>query len=254
MKRRLIESIGVLAVLVAVSMLLKLAPVAGQSQSEPAPGPAALTAWGEPNLEGIWTTDYQTPLERPARYADREFFTEEERAAIDSERARVLALDRRRDARGSEQDVGGAYSAAIFLSHKHLGRRTSLIVDPPNGRLPELTPEAAQRRDEIREYQLALLQATNVCKDNLPACAGGEYGPPSPRRFEPPPTTRPPARPPAAPSTAPTVPRTAACRSAAWAPGCPISAAPRVSSCRWCRRPARCRSSTTPARGRGGSA
>ena len=187
MKRRLIESIGVLAVLVAVTMLLKLAPVAGQSQSDPPPGPAALTAWGEPNLEGIWTTDYQTPLERPARYADREFFTEEERAAIDNERARVLALDRRRDARGSEQDVGGAYSAAIFLSHKHLGRRTSLIVDPPNGRLPELTPEAAQRRDEIREYQLALLQATSVCEDNLPACAGGEFGPPSPRRFEPPP-------------------------------------------------------------------
>ena len=187
MKRRLIESIGVLAVLVAVTMLLKLAPVAGQSQSAAAPDAAALTAWGEPNLEGIWTTDYQTPLERPARYADREFFTEEERAAIDSERARVLALDRRRDARGSEQDVGGAYSAAIFLSHKHLGRRTSLIVDPPNGRLPELTPEAAQRRDEIREYQLALLQATNVCQNNLPACAGGEYGPPSPRRFEPPP-------------------------------------------------------------------
>ena len=187
MKRRLIESVGVLAVLVAVTMLLKLAPVAGQGQSDAAQGPAALTPWGEPNLEGIWTTDYQTPLERPARYADREFFTEEERAAIDNERARLLALDRRRADRGSEQDVGGAYSAAIFLSHKHLGRRTSLIVDPPDGQLPALTPEAAQRRDEIREYQLALLQATDVCKNDLPACAGGEYAPPSPRRAEPPP-------------------------------------------------------------------
>ncbi len=187
MKRRLIESVGVLAVLVAVTMLLKLAPVAGQGQSDAAQGPAALTPWGEPNLEGIWTTDYQTPLERPARYADREFFTEEERAAIDNERARLLALDRRRADRGSEQDVGGAYSAAIFLSHKHLGRRTSLIVDPPDGQLPALTPEAAQRRDEIREYQLALLQATDVCKNDLPACAGGEYAPPSPRRVEPPP-------------------------------------------------------------------
>ena len=187
MKRRLIESVGVLAVLVAVTMLLKLAPVAGQGQSDAAQGPAALTPWGEPNLEGIWTTDYQTPLERPARYADREFFTEEERAAIDNERARLLALDRRRADRGSEQDVGGAYSAAIFLSHKHLGQRTSLIVDPPDGQLPALTPEAAQRRDEIREYQLALLQATDVCKNDLPACAGGEYAPPSPRRAEPPP-------------------------------------------------------------------
>ena len=189
MKRRLVESIGVLAVVVAVTMLLKLAPVpaAGQSQPDPESGAAAFTPWGEPDLQGIWTTNYQTPLERPARYADQEFFTDEERAAVDSERARLLGLDRRRAQRGSEQDVGGAYSAAIFLTHKHLGRRTSLIVDPPDGKLPPLTPEATQRSADIREYQLALLQATDVCKNDLPACAGGQYGPPSPRRSDPPP-------------------------------------------------------------------
>ena len=189
MKKRLVELIGVLAVLAALATLLKLAPapVEGQSQPVAGQGEAAPTPWGEPDLQGIWTTDYQTPLERPAQYADQEFFTDEERAAIDSERARLLGLDARRAARGSEQDVGGAYSAAIFLTHKHLGQRTSLIVDPPDGKIPPPTPEATRRSDEIRAYQLALLQATDVCRNNLPACAGGRFGPPSPRRSEPPP-------------------------------------------------------------------
>ena len=189
MKKRLVELIGVLAALAVLATLLKLAPAPVEGQSQPATvgDEAAATPWGEPDLQGLWTTNYQTPLERPAQYADREFFTDEERAAIDSERARLLGLDSRRAPRGSEQDVGGAYSAAIFLTHKHLGQRTSLIVDPPDGQIPPLTPEAVQRSEEIREYQLALLQATNVCKDNLPACAGGQYGPPSPRRSEPPP-------------------------------------------------------------------
>ena len=189
MKKRLVELIGVLAVLAALAALLKLAPapVEGQSQPVAGQGEAAPTPWGEPDLQGIWTTDYQTPLERPAQYADQEFFTDEERAAVDAERARLLGLDSRRAPRGSEQDVGGAYSAAIFLTHKHLGRRTSLVVDPPDGKIPPPTPEATRRSDEIRAYQLALLQATDVCKDNLPACAGGRFGPPSSRRSEPPP-------------------------------------------------------------------
>ena len=189
MKKRLVELIGVLAVLAALATLLKLAPAPVEGQSQPATvgDEAAATPWGEPDLQGLWTTDYETPLERPAQYADQEFFTDEERAAIDSERARLLGLDSRRAARGSEQDVGGAYSAAIFLTHKHLGRRTSLVVDPPDGKIPPPTPEATRRSDEIRAYQLALLQATDVCRNNLPACAGGQFGPTSPRRSEPPP-------------------------------------------------------------------
>ena len=192
MRTRLLELIGVAAVIMAVTVLLELAPVPVASQAPTAPGqaeaaPAAPTPWGEPDLQGIWTTDYEIPLQRPARFVDQEFFTDEERAALDRDRARIIDLDSRRAPRGSEQDVGGAYSAAIFLSHKHVGRRTSLIVDPPGGRMPPLTPEAQERRDAIREYQLALLQATDTCKSNLPGCAGGQYGPPSPRRAETPP-------------------------------------------------------------------
>ena len=206
MRRRLLEVVGVMAAVLAVATLLKLAPdpvggstalgslveVAAQAQTAPAqpdapPPPAAPTPWGEADLQGIWTAIYEIPLERPPRFADQEFFTDEERAELDKERARIISGDTRRASRGTEQDVGGAYAADIYLSHKHLGRRTSLIVDPPNGRIPALTPEAQERRDAIREYQLALLQATEVCRNDLPACAGGQYAPPSPRRLEPPP-------------------------------------------------------------------
>ena len=192
MSKRFLECIGVLVVIMGVTMLLKLAPVPVAGQAQAAQGrteaaPAAPTPWGEADLQGIWTTNYEIPLQRPARFADQEFFTEEQRAALDGERARIIGLDSRRSPRGSEQDVGGAYNAAIFLSHKHTGRRTSLIVDPPDGKIPPLTPEAQRRRDAIREYQLALLQATDTCKNNLPDCAGGQYGPPSPRRAESPP-------------------------------------------------------------------
>jgi hypothetical protein len=168
-----------------VLLLRFVQPVEGQTN----PPTAVQTPWGEPDLQGIWTRDSEEPLQRPAKFANREFFTDEERAALDKQRAEIInreaTADRRK--RGTEQDVGGAYNAAIFTSHLRLGRRTSLIVDPPNGRLPPFTEQEQKRRAELREYTFALLQATDVCKDKLPACAGGKYGPPSPRRAEVPP-------------------------------------------------------------------
>jgi len=195
MKRAFVASLGALAVAIA---LLELAPgpVAGQApavtaatEPEVKAGPASKTPWGEPDLQGIWTNDYEIPLQRPAQYANKEFFTDEERAQLDSERAGIIGREgaESRRKRGSEQDVGGAYNQAIFLTHKHMGRRTSLIADPPDGKIPPLTPEATKRRDAIREFQIALLQATDTCKNKLPSCAGGKYGPPSPRRAEAPP-------------------------------------------------------------------
>ena len=192
MSRRILQVIGVAVSILAVVVLLKLAPVAGQAPTDRAgapakAGPAPKTPWGEPDLQGIWTNDYETPLQRPARYANKELFTEEERDALDKQRAGILGQDRRQS-RGSEQDVSGAYNTAIFLSHKHTGRRTSLIVDPPDGRIPPLTPEAMKKRQELREFQLALLQPTDACKNKRPGCDGGTYGPPSPRRSETPPS------------------------------------------------------------------
>ena len=185
MSRRFLELIAVAAVFVVVVVLLKLAtmPVGGQTPAaaEKA-GPAPNTPWGEPDLQGIWSYDFEVPLQRPAQYANKEFFSDEEQAQLDRQRSGILNQSDRRYSRGSEQDVGGAYNAAIFTTHKPMGRRTSLIVDPPDGRIPPLTPEAQKKRAAIRDFQLALVQATDLCKNNLPGCQGGKYGPPSPRR------------------------------------------------------------------------
>jgi hypothetical protein len=86
--------------------------------------------------------------------------------------------------KGTEGDLAGAYNA-VFQFRKHTGRRTSLIVDPPDGRIPPLTPEVQKRNKELREFFLALVQATDTCKNKLRGCEGGTYGPPSPRRADP---------------------------------------------------------------------
>lgn len=190
MSRRFLLSSGLGVALVAAAGLLTVTTPRVFGQAPPAEAPAApapQTPWGAPDLQGIWTNSHDIPVQRPAKYADKEFFTDQERAELDKQRGAIVSEDTRRYGKGSEQDVGGAYSTNIFLSHKPTGRRTSLIIDPKNGRMPPLTPEAQKRRTDIREYQLALLQATETCKNNRPGCAGGKYGPPSPRRNDAPP-------------------------------------------------------------------
>ena len=128
-------------------------------------------------------------MQRPAKYATQEFFTDAQIAELDRARAAIQRREYRdKDAqgKGTEQDVAGAYNT-VFESHLHTGTRTSLVVDPPNGRIPPYTPEAVKRRAATRQFMLALLQATETCKNNAPACRGGQFGPPSPMRDETPP-------------------------------------------------------------------
>ncbi|MBM3770893.1 MAG: hypothetical protein FJW27_06325 [Acidimicrobiia bacterium] len=176
---------GWVACAVSVAVAGALVGLGGQVAGQAPPG--ARTPWGEPDLQGIYTNAYDTPLQRSARFADKEFFSDEERAQLDRARMNLLSEDQRPHQRGSEQDVGGAYNSTIFLTHKPTGKRTSLIVDPPNGRVPPFTPEAQARRAALRQYEQALLQATDVCKKQIAGCQGGTFGPPSPRRNEPPP-------------------------------------------------------------------
>ena len=185
---------GLTLVLVVAVGLLDLAQVGlnGQTATGIRSDEALRTPWGEPDLQGIWTEEVDIPLERPERYGNREVFTDEEYAEVDNTRARLLADQTtgggdRRSAPGSQNDVAGAYSNA-YLTFKHLGRRTSLIVDPQNGRIPPLTAEAQAIAVAEREFQLALLRSTETCRSGLAACEGGEYSPtPSPRRSELPP-------------------------------------------------------------------
>lgn len=168
------------AVAMTLGALLASVPLAGQSR--PVTGVSSVlpkTAWGDPDFQGIWTYETQVPFERPAKYASREFFTEQEMADLDKQRSSQQSRNYRA-AKGSEADVAGAYNA-VFLSVKKAGRRTSLIVDPPNGRLPQATPGARKRAQEDRAFMLELLAPTDTCKQALEGCAGGKYGPVSKR-------------------------------------------------------------------------
>jgi len=148
------------------------------------PAAAQKTPWGEPDLQGIWMDETDTPLQRPAKYAGQEFFTEAQRAALDAQRAALGGKDNRRE-RGTELDVTGSYND-LFISRKHAGLRTSRIMDPPDGRIPQFTPEAAKIAAADRDFRLALLQSTETCKIEYRSCAGGKYDPtPSPRFTEP---------------------------------------------------------------------
>ena len=171
----------------AVSMVVSAPITQAQAQAPagsgatPAPSPSPKTAWGEPDLQGIWTDETTTPLQRPARYANQEFFTAAERAELDRVRSEVLGRERRAE-RGTERDVSGSYNN-VFVSFKRTGARTSLIVDPPNGRIPPLTPEAQKLAGAERAFRLALLQSTETCKNKEAACSGGTYDPTRSPRF-----------------------------------------------------------------------
>src|SRR5262245_59627452 len=102
MRKRLSAAMFVLSATAAAAVI-----VAGIDRTS-AQGPAQKTAlttalmtpWGEPDLQGIWTDETDTPLQRPAKYATQEFFTPEQRAEIDRARADLLARERDRTERG----------------------------------------------------------------------------------------------------------------------------------------------------------
>jgi len=186
MRARLSDS--VIAVVAAAAAAVIWGAIDRASAQDRATFTEALkTPWGEPDLQGIWTDETDTPLQRPAKYADQEFFTPGQRADLDRARSALLGNERARAERGTARDVAGAYNSA-FASFRHTGPHTSLIVDPPDGKIPPLTPEAQKMAAADREFRLMLLQATDTCMAKEPACSGGKYDPtPSPRYEEPPP-------------------------------------------------------------------
>ena len=143
MKGRCLVAMGAAAALVP---LLLAAPAAGQGESP-------RTAWGAPDLQGVWDFRTITPLQRPEELGDQEFLTEEqaanrEQAAVDRDVELWEAEARRTEAGGNV----GAYNNFWMDRGTNVveTRRTSLIVDPPNGRLPALSEDGQRRADERR--------------------------------------------------------------------------------------------------------
>ena len=153
MKFRYAAAACALAALVVVALMTG-APVAGQ---EAADFEAPRTSWGDPDLSGIWSPGYTlTPLERPEEFGDREFLTDEEVAALEGAQDSSSGRNFRPES-GTVADVEGAYNDEFTGRGKDVirTRRTSLIVDPPNGRIPPRTPEAVARIGEYRQRRAA---------------------------------------------------------------------------------------------------
>src|SRR5262249_25146360 len=103
---------------------------------------------GQPDLQGVWNFSTITPLERPSEFAGREFLSDGEA----KEYERQVAARNNRDIRqqSREADVASAYNQVRYHRGSHAARRsgrtrTSLIVDPPDGRLPPPTADGQAR-------------------------------------------------------------------------------------------------------------
>ncbi len=138
-------------VLVAAAWLAAV-PVAGQKTWTP-----PLTPYGQPDLEGVWENKSATPLERPKELAGRPFLTDQEVAELKKRAARLFDVNGNADFAGGDSyflallanpqqyvnpNVTGSVTAMV---ERDLENRTSLIVDPADGKIPSLTPEARAR-------------------------------------------------------------------------------------------------------------
>jgi len=145
----IIIAIVVLTALPAFAQNPKAAPPAAAPKAPAAAktwtGPK--TPWGDPDIQGTWTSDdcIGTPLNRPAQFGDRLYYTEQELADRESNLARQADNDKQEFV-ASDARVGTGPPGHWGERARRPCRQTSLIVDPPNGRTPDVLPEARTRR------------------------------------------------------------------------------------------------------------
>jgi hypothetical protein len=126
------------------------------------------TVDGRPDLQGVWVNDTATPLQRPRALAGRETLTDDEVARLEDVAGRLFASGSGDAAHGeavfqaalrgaedftSEEGATGDYNQ-FWLAERRFDNRTSLVVDPPNGLVPAVTPQARERFLTIREARL----------------------------------------------------------------------------------------------------
>ena len=146
-----------------VGLLLTIGQIPASAQQAPESGEPPRTAWGAPNLNGVWDFRTLTPFERPSELADQAFFSDEDAAEFEADRLAEFAV---RDDQ-EPADIVGNYNQFWFDPGNKVSetRQTSLVVDPPNGRVPPLTPEAATREQ-------AALQAREGVDRHSPTYGG----------------------------------------------------------------------------------
>jgi hypothetical protein len=138
-----------------IPLLVMAMTAAGQAPSKPVP--ATAKSWsvprtpdGHPDLQGIWTNATLTPLQRPPELAAKPFFSEQEAAAFVNQRVQQNRDADRPEARKAGDP--GSYNRAFFDSGDRIvkTRRTSLVIDPADGRIPPYTVEAQAKMERFR--------------------------------------------------------------------------------------------------------
>jgi hypothetical protein len=133
--------------LISMSPASGQAPKKGAAPSSPArPYNVAKTPWGDPDLQGVWNDATSTPLQRPNTVGAKDVLNDEEAEEFQQQLAHELSRDRRDG--GADVDVNRAYNDHWMDSRRlkiTADRRTSLIVDPPDGRIPPLVPLPPER-------------------------------------------------------------------------------------------------------------
>ena len=169
MSHRFLASLCALVAVIAV-VLLAPPPAAAQAQTASAEGSAPpRTPWDHPDLQGLWNNATITPFQRPEALADKEFLSEEEAANL--EQQVVDRNDRLRRAPAQKTEAGGNVGAYnnFWMERGNTvvpTRRTSIIFDPPNGRLPALTPEAHARLTSPEAQRLADVRGGTLPADS----------------------------------------------------------------------------------------
>ena len=131
---------------------LSIPAKAGKAISASKSGTVTRIANGQPDLEGVWSSSTLTPLERPTELAGKQVLTEQEATDYVKRLLQQVNTDRRDG--GAQVDVGRSYNEFWRDRGNDLvaDRRTSLIVDPPDGRIPPLTPAAQKAVQERRDW------------------------------------------------------------------------------------------------------
>ncbi len=143
MRQRSFRRVGALALGCAVVVFTPPA-AAGQS-------PVPRTPDGHPDLQGVWNFSTATPMERPEELAGKETLTAEEAAEYEQQiAARRAANESENEGAPLEARVGYSVRVWFETGHELAERRTSLVVDPPEGRIPAVTAAVEARREERR--------------------------------------------------------------------------------------------------------
>lgn len=144
-------------------------------EAPPAPGwTAPRTPWGDPDLQGYYLNTGYTPLERPVALKDKALYTKDEAIAVFR---KTVAQDAEADPKAIHYDWK-EFGMDAWQSPVRPNRRTSLIVDTPDGRVPPRTPEALKRRADAMAYERAKGLDVRSTGNLYTRCIVGIGGPP----------------------------------------------------------------------------